>query len=505
MYRPALAAFIAALVASPVIAQIHPLDPLSRQELEKGIALLDREKAVGGSVVLALLGFRQPDKAAVLAGRPVPRLATATTYDLKANKTTELVLDLSADRIVDRREVPGVSPPHLPTDNTVAASILKSDSAWRARVRAKGLDPDTVGAFAYPIGAFAPQGTSDRFAIVRTAGVMAYVNLTKGRVHRLVETGGPGAGDARSPFDENTIGPQPESPLRTELRGQPGYRRNGWGVEWGPWSFRIGLTPKEGLTLNLVQYGPPGARRSVMYQGGLSELWVPYGDRGERDFYLNAYDIGEVGIARYGRPEMSRVDCPAHGEFLPVAYLDLQAKPVEVANGFCLYERDGGIAWRHGTVGRRNHQLVLSSVFRVDNYDYGLNWIFNPDGTLEAEVLLTGIMNARPVAHSQVAALVPDTSYATLVAPKIEAMNHQHFFSFRLDMDLAETEGNSVVEMNTVSPPPGPANPHGNAIQLRQTVLASELVARRNLDLSTRRFWRVISGKTRNELGQPVS
>jgi primary-amine oxidase len=84
-------------------------------------------------------------------------------------------------------------------------------------------------------------------------------------------------------------------------------------------------------------------------------------------------------------------------------------------------------------------------------------------------------------------------------------MYHQHFFSFRLDFDVAERSANSVVEMNTVSPPRGAANPHGNAIQLRQTILSRELGAQRDLNLATHRFWRVISGTTQNSLGQPVS
>ena len=40
---------------------------------------------------------------------------------------------------------------------------------------------------------------------------------------------------------------------------------------------------------------------------------------------------------------------------------------------------------------------MLSSIVRVDNYDYGFNWIFHQDGALEVKVLLTGIMSVKSV------------------------------------------------------------------------------------------------------------
>jgi primary-amine oxidase len=41
-------------------------------------------------------------------------------------------------------------------------------------------------------------------------------------------------------------------------------------------------------------------------------------------------------------------------------------------------------------------------------------------------------------------------SFGTLVHPHVEATNHQHFFVFRLDMDIDGEQNNSVMEMNTV-------------------------------------------------------
>lgn len=476
------------LPSEPLLAQTHPLDPVSGAELRRGLAVLRSSGLLSTGTDLASLSLKEPAKAAVLAGQALPRQLAAVTYGAATNRTTEVTIDLGTDRIVDSRVVPGVTPQHLSRDHRDAGEILRRDTGWRGLLSGREKNPDSVEIFAYPIGAFGPAGATDRLAIVRVDGIIAYLNLTKRRVYRLVDAGGPGPGDAESPFDPaRLVATRDPSPPKTELRGSAGFQRSGYAVEWDQWSFRIGLAPKEGLLLYQAAFGAKPNRRSVLYKASLSELWVPYGDRGQRDFYLNAFDIGEVGIARYGRPEVTAADCPSHAEFIPIAYLDPAAEVVEVDRGFCLYERDGGTAWRHGTEGRRQRQLVLSSVFRIDNYDYGVNWIFHQDGTLEAEVILTGIMNVRPSDHAIVTAAVPDTSYSTLVAPHVEAMHHQHFFSFRLDLDVAEAGGNSVVEMNTVAPPRGPANPHGNAIQLRQTVLTRELAARRDLNLASHR------------------
>ena len=80
---------------------------------------------------------------------------------------------------------------------------------------------------------------------------------------------------------------------------------------------------------------------------------------------------------------------------------------------------------------------------------------------------------------------------------------HQHIFSARLDMEV-DGPGNTVVEANSIAPPPGPDNPHGNAFYVEETVLASELAARRNANFDTMRFWKVINPKAKNWLGNPT-
>lgn len=58
----------------------------------------------------------------------------------------------------------------------------------------------------------------------------------------------------------------------------------------------------------------------------------------------------------------------------------------------------------------------------------------------------------------------------------VGGVNHQHYFSFRLDMDVDGTP-NSVSEISVMPLPQGPENPAGNAFVAEETPLGSEMDA----------------------------
>lgn len=146
---------------------------------------------------------------------------------------------------------------------------------------------------------------------------------------------------------------------------------------------------------------------------------------------------------------------------------------------------------------RRARELVLSWIATVGNYDYGFNWIFHQDGTLEMDVILTGIMQTKGVGNHQ-------DRYSHLIARDVAAVHHQHFFNFRLDLDIDGAEGNSVVEMNTESAGPGPGNPYGNAFVINERPLRTEKEAQRLLNPASDRMWRIFNPRIANALGHPV-
>ena len=90
-----------------------------------------------------------------------------------------------------------------------------------------------------------------------------------------------------------------------------------------------------------------------------------------------------------------------------------------------------------------------------------------------------------------------------LLPRQLAAGHHQHFFNFRLDLDVDGT-GNSVVEMNTAALPAGPYNPYLGAFVMQETILHTEQEAQRQLNLASNRRWKVINPFVKNALGQLV-
>jgi primary-amine oxidase len=134
--------------------------------------------------------------------------------------------------------------------------------------------------------------------------------------------------------------------------------------------------------------------------------------------------------------------------------------------------------------------------------------VFHQDGILEMEVGLTGYMDTKAVMLRK----VPDTllahesadlKYGDLVAENLIAVHHQHFFNFRLDLDVDGTN-NSVLEMNTTALPHGPSNPFLNAFTMNETIFQNERQAVRQLDVATSRRWTIFNPAVKNSLGYPV-
>ena len=95
-------------------------------------------------------------------------------------------------------------------------------------------------------------------------------------------------------------------------------------------------------------------------------------------------------------------------------------------------------------------------------------------------------------------------THGALVAPGLYAPNHQHWFSFRLDM-MVDGPRNAVYEVDSAAVPLGPENPGGNAWVVHRRLLARESEACRDADPLAGRYWMVTSAEARNALGEPTA
>jgi primary-amine oxidase len=488
---------------------------LTATEIRTATATIRSDSRIPRTTRFSIMTLDEPAKEAVLRRAATTRRAFAVLYDYDSNRTWEAVANLETRKLDRLQEIPGAQPMVTGDDSTRADQIVRADPRWRSAMLARGIrDLNTVVIIAWTAGYFALPGT-EQGRVVRAVpysydgntrnfyahpieGVVAHVNLTTGKVLELLDR------DRRLPIprDSAELGTVFNLPLReapaslqiTQPNG-PGFKIQDGEVRWQKWRFRWSLHAREGLVVHEVGYEDGGAVRPVMYRGSLSEMLVPYGDPSQGWFFRNSFDAGELGLGINATPLAPGVDCPQNCSVFDAVFANADGQPMQLPRAVALYERDGGYVWKHETEARRARDLVLSFVSTVGNYDYGFEWIFHQDGAIDVRVLLTGVMAAKAIATGS------HDTYSHPVGKNLAAPHHQHFFTFRLDMDVDGAGANRVVEMNSAAVPMGKDNPYGGAFQMIETPLATERAAQRNLNLASGRKWIVQSTSRKNALG----
>lgn len=501
----------------------HPLDPLSEEEVNSVRKTLLAAKSATRYALYSFITLREPNKDDVLAfkaGDPIERRAKATFYEPKSNETIEAVVNLST-KAVESRKVVRKQSSNMREDDSIAERLLRVDPAWQAAIKKRGLDPVDVAVHTLPNRGYVdvkPDGSRYVLALSfaddavepgEIPGLRALVNITKRKVEWIRDSGG---GVLRSDADESPMNPdrlEPTRPAPKPLKiTQPDgatFTIEGSEVQWQNWRFRIGADPRVGLVLYTVSYEDGKKIRPILYKASLSELFVPYGDP-EREM-VNWFDAGEYGMNTAFPSSFVPVnDAPENAKFIPVVSNDPEGRAHTIPNSIAVYEEDGGILWRHGGDSRRARNLVVASIHQAGNYDYNFKWIFHQDGTIEQEVDLSGFMETRNVERSKDPDALHNGAgkgvFGTLVAPKIEATNHQHFFCFRLDMDVDGPIKNQIYEMNVESADPKTA-PQPNGILMRESLLRTEAAAKRVVNMASHRCWKIVNPGVRNKFNQP--
>ncbi len=513
------------------VAAEYPLDALDESEIRTTVEILKAGDRVGQSSRFSLIELHEPPKDEVLNFEPgsgFRREAFVVIYERARNRTSEAVVDLRNRKLVSWRDVPGAQPSFLKEDADILKEVVRADPRWQEAMRKRGIsDLENVDIGDLPGGYFGlpeMEGKRVRIAVCEyrgnpknymgrsIEGVMAFVDLNAKKIIKFMDTGLVPVPRGTPGFDDQSIGKTREAPkpLRVDQPNGASFEVHGHEVRWQKWRFRFGMNAREGLVLSTVGYEDNGKIRSVLYRGSLSEMVVPYGDPAPGWFVRNFFDEGEDSMGRYASSFEPLTDAPNNARFFDAVLADEKGNPVEFPRVVALYERDGGLLWKHYdrdrkyNASRRARELVLGWIATVGNYDYGFNWIFHQDGTLETEVLLTGVMETKAVKMGTASDDDPEAMYGHLVAPNVDAVNHQHFFNFRLDVDVDGAKRNSVVEIEAEPVPPGPDNPQKNAFRMKQTLLAREQEAERQLNLASSRAWKVINTGVKNTLGEPV-
>jgi primary-amine oxidase len=498
----------------------HSLDPLTKEEMVTTVTVLKKEGKLMPDSRFVTIYLKEPPKEQVIAhvkAARARRAAFALLYNWATRVTSEAVVNLDQQKLRSWKDLEPNDPPLRVVIIMRLEEVVKADTRWKEAARKRGISDFSRVSILPQLaeGQKLQVRDGDRFArafcFLRDdtssepimTGLKLEVNLTKGTMTQFEDKG-----SAAMPITRKRVS-NPSRETELELRRsktlQPGglsFRLKGSELRWQNWRLHYGVHPRRGLELYNVAYEDAGRVRTILYRASVSEMIAPYGDPSFASWYPQ--DEGDYGLASYGRNSaIPLVDAPANAVFTSAIIADARGNPIEIPRAVAIYERDGGLLWRHGLQARRALKLVLTAYSTIDNYDYAFNWILGQDGTIEVEVMLTGMMNIRKVKEQREdeQAHLGHPMFGHLVAPGVNAPNHQHFFSFRLDFDIDRPE-NTVLELNTERAPAGKGNEKGEAFSMTARPLRTEQEAQRNLNLDSSRKWKVVSTRDTNSLGQ---
>ena len=183
-----------------------------------------------------------------------------------------------------------------------------------------------------------------------------------------------------------------------------------------------------------------------MYEGSVSELYVPYMDPATGWATRVFIDAGEFFPGGVLSPLREGIDCPTNASYFDALFTDDHGLPVMHSKQACLFELSPGQpAWRHYEKeeiwGRPSRVLILRTAMVIGNYDYLVDLRFERDGSIHVAVGATGVIEVKQVkektsAETTVQIAGEKDEYGNLVAEHTMGVNHDHFFSFRLDLDV---------------------------------------------------------------------
>ena len=527
----ASATALAFAIAVPALAApTNPLDALTADEINRTVEILNVAKQVNADTRFPTITLLENPKAEVLRwspGQPFERRARADY--LNGNRLFEAAVNLTTGKVDSVTEVKERQSSILFEEFLGASEVVKKDPRWRAAMARRGITsfdniicaPLTVGPVIdekyrglrlLKVPCFDKTGAVNNVYGRPIEGLLAIVDVRKGAVVDVVDEGVvpiPTAIPSEA-YDAATSTRKPTKPVQIVSPQGPNYTIDGSVISWDKWNFHLRVDKRLGPVMSRITYRDGNQKRQVAYQLSTAEMFVPYMDPSQTWAYRAYRDIGEYGFGALSSPLKPGSDCPVNATFVDAVVSDDHGKPLTLKNVVCVFERDtGDPLWRHyefftdSHESRPNVELVVRMAPEVGNYDYLLDYAFNRNGEIDVRVGAYGIIATKGVAtrnmHDPTAAA--DTQYGTLVAPNLVGVNHDHFMSFRVDLDV-DGQDNRLVEDKFVKRTLS-GNPLRRSLwQIERSVVGTEGAIE---TMHEPAWFRVESSSRENSLGNPTS
>lgn len=450
-----------------------------------------------------------------------------------APEVSEFVVNLTAGRIESRKRLDNVMPTLTPEDLDVTERVAREDSRVIEACREIGItDMSKVYFDAWAIGIDERWGFERRLQQAlpyyrssphdnQYAHPLDFTVVTDTETEEIL------AVDVRRVNGERTAVPMeshnylPEfisdsyrSVLKPVDITQPhgvSFRMNGNEIEWAGLKMHIGFNYREGIVLSDVRIDDPyeNRERSLFNRISVVEMVVPYGCPKAPHHRKHAFDVGEYGSGLMTNSLKLGCDCKGAIHYLDAVLATSTGEPSIIENAVCIHEEDNGLLYKHtdfrdgNVISARDRKLVISQIITAANYEYAFYHTFSLDGTYKLEMKLTGILNSYCLHPSEQSA-----PYGSEVAPRVDAQNHQHIFSLRVDPEI-DGPNNTVVQTDALAaddPVGSEANPYGNAFYAKKTPLQTSAEGAASYCHETSRSWDITNPSRLNPASKkPVS
>ncbi|XP_074583001.1 amine oxidase [copper-containing] gamma 1-like [Curcuma longa] len=526
----------------------HPLDPLTVREMNAARSLLLAQPPFSNApsaVAFHSLALAEPDKSAIEAwsnGGPFPsrRAAAVARFEGKPY-AFEVDLDSGA---VTSLPVPASGYPTMNIDDMTSSTVAPlGDAAFNRTVIARGVQLADLACLPLSLGwygsaeeerrlvkvqCYTSEGTAN-FYMRPIEGLTVLVDVDTKEVIEISDRGR----DIPIPKAEGTDyrygsvdgggggGGLPLKPISIEQPAGRGFEVEGGDgghvVRWAGWEMHVRADARAGVVISRAKVRDPetGEWRGVLHRGFVSELFVPYMDPTEAWYFKTYMDAGEYGFGLQAMPLVPLNDCPRNAYYMDGVFAAADGRPFVRENMVCIYESYAGdIAWRHSESpitglpireARPKVTLVIRMAASVANYDYIVDWIFQTDGLIRAQVGLSGILMVRGTQYSHLNQFPSDDdSYGTILAENIVGVIHDHFITFHLDLDVDGTN-NSFVRVDLERQDTGSKeSPRTSYLKATRRVARTEKEAQVKLSLYKPAEFHVINPSRTTGVGNPV-
>ena len=524
----------------------HPLTPLSPAEIRKTHEIITAyftnpaNHLPSDKLRIALLVLKEPTKEALLAWRPGQIIAREASVDIlhyPSNRLWSAQVDLKKGIVKSLSLTSAGTQPSVTADEFVVADQLVHDyKPWQEAMLQRSIDPASVyvdvwapGDFQLPANVVKslPFGKQTRLlqalAFWRNGdaenmdedlpqnpydrpieGVVVTLDMNALKVVHMTNT------PVRAVSNESGNAPIRRTdlkPLKVVQPAGPSFQLDGHRVHWQKWNFFAYLHPREGLVISDLRYGDGHESRRIAQRLSMVDIYVPYGLGDKNWTWRSAFDVGEYNLATYAQTVEVNSDVPANTRFIDAVFAndtgpadDNPDGTVEFPATIGIYERESGILWTrtdpstYARDTRYGRELVVTWNAWIGNYIYAFDWIFKMDGSIEVQTHLNGITLNRGAPDGLDETGAPLVSISPNGA-RVAAPNHQHFFNFRLDLDIDGVK-NMAAEENIahVDHPE-----FDNVFDETTTAFSKEGFS--DFNIATARSWMIESATAKNALG----